>query len=308
MKKSFENIKVVGLGQACLDCLGRISDFPLEDQKVELDELQIQCGGPASTALVALSRFGIKTSFLGSVSNDLFGLEIVRGLKRERVDFHFLKVTPGYSSQFAFIAVTQKNGNRTIFWNRGTVPHLKMKDVNLQPFSKAEILHLDGLMIEASQEAARQAKRMGLRVVLDAGTMREGSKELTALVDVLIASEKFVEPLVGVEASSEKALKALMQLGPEEVIITMGARGSIGWDGEKMILQKAFPVRAVDTTGAGDVYHGAYIYSMLQGWPMERGMRFASAVSALKCKKGGAREGIPLLDEVAPFMDRYPTF
>ena len=297
-----ENIQVIGLGQACLDFLGRLKVYPEEDGKCELLDLHIQCGGPASTALVTLSRLGIQTSFLGSISDDHFGSEIVKGLKEEKVDSTFLKITPGHTSQFAFIAITQAGASRTIFWHRGSVPHLRAADVDLTPFSKAKILHFDGLMIEACLEAARQATKRGLSVVMDAGTMRDGSRELVSLVDVLIASEGFAEPLVGRGASPEKALAALRQLGPKEVVITRGSKGTVGLSGEELLFQKAFSIDSVDTTGAGDVYHGAYIYGLLQGWNMPECMRFASATAALKCREIGARKGIPRLEEIKEFL------
>ena len=304
MKKVLNSIQVVGLGQACLDYLGRLDVYPAEDDKRELIDLHIQCGGPASTALVTLSRLGIKTSFLGSISDDPFGIEIVKGLKEDKVDSTFLKVYPGHTSQFAFIAVTKESGNRTIFWHRGTVPHLKKEDVDLTPFTNAEILHIDGLMIEGSIEAVKQAKKMGIKVVMDAGTMRDGSLDLVSMVDVLIASERFADPLMGDKASPEIALKKLHELGPETVILTLGSKGSIGMSEGEINLQRIFPINAVDTTGAGDVYHGAYIYGMLQSWDMKECMRFASAASAIKCGKIGARKGIAGLQEVREFMNK----
>ena len=300
-----EDARVVGLGQACVDFLGRVPRFPKEDDKVELLDLHRQCGGPASTALVTLSRLGVACSFLGAISDDPFGADIVQGLKDEGVDASFLKVLPGYSSQFAFIAISRNSGKRTVFWHRGSVPHLTKDQIDLSPFSRAEILHLDGLMIEASLEAVKQAKARGLTVVLDAGTMRERSLELASVVDVLIASARFADPLVGSGAKPEKALDALCPLGPKAVVMTLGRKGSLGWDGNKLARQDAFPVEAVDTTGAGDVYHGGYVYGLLQGWPMKECMRFASAVAALKCKEVGARKGIPSLKEVKAFMDSF---
>ncbi|MBW1715158.1 MAG: sugar kinase [Deltaproteobacteria bacterium] len=297
-----ENIQVIGLGQACLDFLGRLKVYPEEDGKCELLDLHIQCGGPASTALVALSRLGIHTSFLGSISDDHFGSEIAKGLKDEKVDSTYLKITPGYTSQFAFIAITQAGAKRTVFWHRGSVPHLRAADVDLSPFSKAKILHLDGLMIEACLEAARQARKRGLSVIMDAGTMRDRSRELVSLVDVLIASEGFAEPLVGRGAPPEKALAALRELGPKEVIITRGSKGSVGLSHKELLFQKAFSIDSVDTTGAGDVYHGGYIYGLLQGWDAPECMRFASATAALKCRQIGARKGIPGLEEIKEFL------
>ena len=307
MSETFKKIQVIGLGQACLDCLARIPAYPAEDHKVEMMDIHFQCGGPASTALVTLSRLDINTVFFGSISDDPNGLEIKKGLIQEKVETAFLKITPGYTSQFAFISITEDTGNRTIFWHRGSVPHLGPADVNLMPFSGAKILHLDDVMIEASMEAIQQARRKGLKVVMDAGTMRDGTGELASLVDVLIASERFTEPLAGPHAAPEVALDILRRLGPNEVVITLGPKGSIGWNGEEIRFQKAFPIDAKDTTGAGDVYHGAYIYGLLQGWTMPGCMRFASAVSAIKCKVIGARKGIPRLDEVKQFMRQFPA-
>jgi ribokinase len=245
---------------------------------------------------------GIKTAFLGSISDDPFGIEIVKGLLEEKVDTSFLRVSPGYTSQFAFIAITKKNGARTIFWDRGSVPHLRSNEVDLSPFSHARVFHTDGLMLEASIEAANQAKDMGITIVMDAGTMRQGCRELVSLVDVLIASQGFGEALVGSGEPSEKTLKVLAQWGPRDVVITLGAKGSIGWSDGNITSQDAFPVEVMDTTGAGDVYHGAYIYGLLQGWNMPECMRFASAASALKCTEIGGRKGIPSLDKVNEFL------
>ena len=302
MNKQLESIQVIGLGQACVDYLGSLNAFPYENGKTELKDLHIQCGGPASTALVTLSRLGISTSFFGSLSDDPFGKKILNNLKREKVDVSYLKITPGYTSQFAFIAVTKENGKRTIFWHRGTVPHLRKSDVDFSQFPTASIFHTDGLMVEASIEAARQAGVLGMDIVMDAGTMREGSKELAKHVNILIASETFATPLVGSDASNETALYALKELGPEQVVITLGAEGSIGLNNHGIFRQKAFQVSAVDTTGAGDVYHGGYIYGLLQGWEMQECMRFASSAAALKCTKIGAQSGIPNLERINEFM------
>lgn len=290
--------QVIGLGQACVDYLGRLDSYPPENGKAELAELHTQCGGPASTAMLTLARLGVQTAFLGSLSDDAFGVKILKNLQNNGVDVSALKITPGYTSQFAFIAITGKGLKRTIYWRRGSVPHLKANQVDLLRFPQAEILHTDGLMIEASIEAARQAKQRGMTVVLDAGTMRKGSKELASLVDVLIASETFAAPLIGKAADPRTALYALQELGPGQVVVTLGAEGSIGLNQKETFYQEAFDVHPIDTTGAGDVYHGAYIFGLLQKWSMPRCMRFASAAAALKCRKVGAQAGIPDLDSI----------
>lgn len=294
---------VVGLGQACVDYRGTVPAFPQEDAKVELQDLFLQCGGPAAMAMVTLARLGVKTAFLGSVGDDAFGQRIRETLLREGVDTSGLLVTPGATSQVAFIALGALSGKRTIFWHRGTAPHLKTGDIHLEAYAGARILHLDGLMVEGATEAATQARRLGLHVVLDAGTYREGHRNLLPLVDTLIASESFALPLVRPGTDLEGQIEVLRALGPREVVITLGARGSIGWQGGRIYRQEAFAVTVRDTTGAGDVYHGAYCYGLLQGWDMPGSMRFASAAAALKCTRTGPGNPMPGLEEVQALLN-----
>ncbi len=298
MTPPLKEVEVVGLGQACVDFLGRIPWYPNMDGKVEISEFHIQCGGPASTALVTLSRLGIRCSFLGAIGDDEFGKKILKGLKEESIDTSHLRIRSGHTSQFAFIAIDMESGNRTIFWYRGSAPHLLPEEVDLSCFSGAKILHVDGLMLDAAIEAARQARSMGMKVVMDAGTFREKTPELIPLVDVLIASEEFARPLIENSITPESAIEILKKMGAKDVIITLGSRGSVGMEEGEFIYQKAYKVKAIDTTGAGDVYHGAYIYGILKGWGMRQCMNFASAVAAIKCKKIGARAGIPTLSEI----------
>jgi len=295
------SVQVVGLGQASFDYLGYLPCYPTEDSKAELSDLRAGCGGPVATALAALSRFGVKTSFIGTVGDDRFGKDIIRFLKDESVDVSLLETMPGCTSQLAFIAVSP-NGSRTIFWHPGTAPPPEPSEIRLSPFRRARVLHLDGLKIEASIEAARQAKAMGMAVVMDAGTYREKTGRLLPLVNILIASERFTDPLVGPGAPKSKAIEALASFGAEQVVITLGAKGSIGFDGTGIIEQPAFPITVVDTTGAGDVYHGAYIYRFLEGSDMAECMKFASAAAALKCSVSGNSEGLPGLERVLEFM------
>ncbi len=132
-----------------------------------------------------------------------------------------------------------------------------------------------------------------MTVVMDAGTLREGSLDLVARVDVLIASEPFAEAMAGSGESHEQTLKKMRQMGPRQAVITLGPKGSVGLDGSGMVRQAAFPVVSRNTTGAGDVYHGAYIHGLLRGWDMRGCMRLASAAAALKCENSAGWDGIP---------------
>jgi sulfofructose kinase len=297
-----DDVQVVGLGQACVDCLGTLPVYPPEDGKIELEGLSMQCGGPAATALVTLSRLGVITSFIGSVSDDFYGRKISGNLQDKKVDTSFLKVTPGHSSQFAFIAITESGLKRTIFWHRGSAPHLSHEDIDLSMFKNACVLHVDGLMVEACIEAAQQAKELGMLVMMDGGTMREGTSELISLVDILIACETFSTPMLKTGNPIEAQTEMLREMGPRDVVITLGAKGSVGLNDKGIHYQDAFKVNARDTTGAGDVYHGAYIFGLLQNWDMPQCMQFASAVAALKCQEIGAQSGIPEIQTVNDFL------
>jgi sulfofructose kinase len=303
MEKGLEPPVVVGLGQICVDYVGQLPAYPPEDTKAELKELRMSCGGPAATAMTALSRWGVPTSLLSGISDDYFGRKISETLKKEGVDTAHLKIVPGCASQFAFIAVTTDGGKRTVFWNPSSVPPLAPEEIRLERFSSARILHVDGLMLDAAIIAAQQAKALGWTVVMDAGTLRHGTLDLVSHVDVLIASETFADPLVGAETPKEEALQRLLELGPGQVVITLGAKGSMGLTKGNLVHRPAFQIVSKDTTGAGDVYHGGYIYGLLKGWQMPQCMAFASASAALKCQKGGGWRGIPTLGDIEMLMD-----
>ena len=189
-------------------------------------------------------------------------------------------------------------------WRRRSAPALTPEDVSLDLFPEARILHLDGLMVDAGKKAAEQARKQGMTVVMDAGTLREDSLDLVSRVDVLIASEPFAAALSGGGAPDQKLLENLRALGPRQVVITLGGKGSIGLDQGATVRQHAFPVVSRDTTGAGDVYHGGYVYGLLQGWHMEACMVFASAAAALKCMNGRGWRGIPRIQAIEGFMKR----
>ena len=292
-------MKVAGLGQSSLDYIAFVDSFPEEDTKAEVADFTVQGGGPVATALVSLSRLGVKTYFAGRVSDDRAGRDIRAGLKAEGVDVRGLKVRKGGSSQLAFILVNRKTGARTIFWQRPTVPPLSAAEVSPSFVQGKDFLLLDGLMIEASMKAATLARASGVPVMLDAGRPRPGMMELARLSDYIVASGEFAR---GLGLSPIDALKRLSRLKPKAATITLGAKGSVTWAGGKTFRQSAFRVRAVDTTGAGDVFHGGYVYGLLRGWDIRKTVRFASAFAALKCLKPGGRAGIPTLNAVLKFM------
>jgi ribokinase len=184
-----------------------------------------------------------------------------------------------------------------VFYTGGNVEPLSPAEVDLSCLQGASLLLVDGFQMEAQIPAAEEARRQGIRVLLDAGTISEGMGELVALSDVLIASERYASE-VAPRGEIEDSLIELSRMGPRIVVVTLGKEGSIGLEGDKLVHQPPLQVAAKDTTGAGDVYFGGYAYGLLQGWPLERCMQIASAAAGLSCRELGARAALPDLEEV----------
>ena len=293
---------VVGLGQCSFDILGRLADFPEVDQKAELEEMKFEGGGPVATALVALARQGVSVSFTGRVGDDEYGRQIRDGLMSESVAIDQLRIREGATSQVAFIAVDSQ-GHRNIFWHRGSAGALEPSEVDKEWIARARVLHLDGLQHEASMAAARAARDHGVVTVLDGGTLRERTRELLPLIDHPVVSEKFGGQLVP-GGSIEDVLAALLSFGAIAATVTCGVKGS--WtreQGRSSFHQAAFEVDVVDTTGCGDVFHGGYIYGLLQGWELPRIARWAAAMAGLKATGLGGRSMIPNKDEISSYID-----
>ncbi len=293
-------MSIFGLGQASLDLITTVNSFPLEDEKKEVISLIEQGGGPVATALVALQRLGVATAFAGVVSDDSAGKRIREGLVEEGVDTGGLVVREGGASQRAFIIVNSEDGSRTILWQRPTVAELAPEEVKGEWLKGADFLLLDGLMEGASLKMADLAAAEGVPVVCDAGSPRPGVLRLLPKVDYIVGSEGFSAYF---SPNPEEALRKIAAFGAEAVTVTLGNRGSVSWHKGRVFSTPAFKVKAVDTTGAGDVFHGGYIFGLQKGWPLEEVVRFASAFAALKCLAPGGRGGIPTLDETMRFLD-----
>ena len=292
---------VIGLGQCSLDILGQVDNYPALDEKAELNSLLVQGGGPVATALVTLSRLGVPVAIVGAVGDDDFGRQIREGLFQENVDCTYLIQSPQSSSQVAFVTVDTQ-GHRNIFWHRGTALPVVPEQLPSLLADSVRVLHLDGLHLEPTITAAKLARRQAVTTVLDAGTLRPGIEELLPFIDHLVVSEKFARQFIGRD-DPEAAIQGLLGYGSIVVTVTMGRSGSLSMGkGVQPFHQTAFAVEAIDTTGCGDVFHGGYIYGLLQDWPFERIVRFAAACAALKVRALGGRTAIPRLQEVESFL------
>ncbi|MHC4600448.1 MAG: carbohydrate kinase family protein [Planctomycetota bacterium] len=289
---SGKSFHVFGLGQCALDHLGRIPAYPPPDVKCEFEGLVVQGGGPVATALVALSRWGISTTFAGVIGDDEFGGKIRSSLEEEGVDTAGVLVREGCESQFAFIVAERGSGRRTIFWRRPTGPPPKPAEIDLEAVREARLVHTDGIFPEASLVACREAKKAGRLVSVDAGSMREGMLELAQLSDFYIASETFARAFLG-EDDPVRACLELSKLGPPLACVTLGAEGYVAVTDGRRLEGKAHPVEAVDTTGCGDVFHGGFLFGALSGWETEKSLDFGAWAASRVALRLGGRAGIP---------------
>ena len=291
---------ITALGYCSIDHLCLIPKVP-EDDKVEISELLISGGGPAATAAITAARLGASTAYLGAIGDDENGKQILKDLKKENVQVSGVMIRPGAISPAAYCWVEGNTGKRSIAWSRGSVKALRVKEVKKELICSSRILLLDGHHPEAAIRAAKLAKKYGTKVLLDGGTFRPHMKDLMDLSDVVIASEVFARQMTG-SNDVKCALMKIYAYGPEWAVITLGAKGSLAYDGKKFFAQKSFKINVVDTTGAGDVYHGAFAYKYLACKDLAEIMRFSSAVAAMKCRKLGGRNGIPKINSVEDFM------
>lgn len=295
------SLAVVGLGFSSLDTLGLVPHLPQLDEGAPLLGITRQGGGPVAQALVTIARLGASTGFVGSLGDDEAGRAMVAGLQAEGVDTSRLVVTPGHTSPQCIILVHAPTGLRSICCEGGTAPPVPADALDLDYLCSGKFLHLDGGSGAAALVAAREAKRRGVRVCLDAGGPSDALLALVPYVDVLIASERFVAGMPG-SPSTEDGAAHLLSQGPSIVVVTSGKHGAWTASADGAFAIPSFGVPVVDTTGAGDVFHGAFLFGLLQEWRLPEVTRFASATAALKCRALGGRAGIPTLPEVVAFL------
>jgi ribokinase len=292
---------VSGIGQCSIDYISVMDEFPMENTKLEITPYKIFGGGPVATALVTLSRFGVKTKFMGVISDDDAGLMIKEGLIKEGVDVLHIIEVPNKRSQTAFILVNKHNAKRTIFWSKPTAI-IENIFLPLDFIIGSALLHLDGFMFDISMSAALIARKNQIPIMIDIGSFSEQRYEIVKISDYVVCSEIFSN--VFSDGDHEKTIKKLIGNGSKIATVTLGTRGSLTAVDNKIIHQPAYSVAAVDTTGAGDVFHGAYIYGIINKWDIVDTLKLAASSAALKCLKLGGRDGIPDIETAINFINQ----
>jgi sulfofructose kinase len=299
-------LDVVGLGYCSYDILAILPEMPDFDgvRGVHLDALVHDGGGPVGTALVTLARLGARTGYVGVLGDDREGRWLRDLFLQEDVDVSRLRMSEQAGTNVCLLLVEKATGRRAILCHqrvgRGA---LVLDDADRAAIQSAGALHLDGGFLPAAIQAARWAREVGVKVCFDGNHPRPGLAELLPLVNWLVVAEPFPEAYTGL-SDPQRAARALLEGGAEVLVVTQGERGCQAWTAGEDFHTPAFPVQAMDTTGAGDAFHGAFLYGMLRDWALRHVVAFASAVAAINCQALGGRRGLPTLAQTEAFLDR----
>lgn len=301
-----DRLDIVGLGLATLDVLVRLKDMPTWEAGTRLSGFRFDGGGLVGTAMVAAARLGAKVGFIGTAGNDEAAEVKLKSMVASGVDLSHLVRRDAPEDQVVMVLVHAETGERVFAgvqsWQRQP---LSAAEIDRDYITSAPYLHLDGSHYEAALQAARWMKEAGKTVVMDGSKtdrpVGEGHRRLIEYVDVLITGTGYARGLTGIE-DIWQAGRAVLDMGPRIFCETVGEQGSYTITREEEFHTPAFKVDVIDTTGAGDVFHGAYIVGLLHGWSLRQIALFSTAVSAIKCTKLGGRAGIPCFQDTLDFL------
>lgn len=297
---------VVGIGGATVDHLNVVEKFPEKDTKVVPVESSLQGGGQAANAIACLARLGAKTAMIGTVGEGPIGQFAIDTLKDEGVYTGCMEAQKGKAPALSSIIIEKENGSRTIVADRGHLEDFVICDENYDIIKNSKIVHSDAHFPDANLKLIKFAKEQGVKVCIDSEPHTPHSEEFVQYADYLIISRSFLESKYGQDY--EKALRDFVAMGAEIAIVTLGKYGSCGLQkGDTMCTSvPEYEVgTVVDTTGAGDVFHGAFLYGLLQGWDFKKNMMFANVCAGMKCKYLGGRLGMPKLDEALKNLEDW---
>ncbi len=293
---------IVGIGLNAMDVIIDVPHYPAFNSKVEFERAEFLPGGQVATALVACQRWGLRTRYVGRVGDDEMGRLQRASLIQAGVEISDLRVVPGCPSQCAYIIVDKETGERTILWRRDPGLQIRPEELSPEVVSSCRLLHVDGHDTEAAAQAAAWAREDGIPVTADVDNIYPKVEALLGRVDYLVSSSSFPARLTGIPDPPAALRKIQETYRQRFTACTLGAEGALGYDGRRFWYCPAFEVKCVDTTGAGDVFHGGFAYAIAQGWTVDRALTFASAAAALNCTARGARGGIASREAVEELM------
>ena len=290
----------VGLGLNSIDLITVVAEYPASNTKQRLQRFARLPGGQMATATVTCARLGWRARYIGSFGDDDLGVLSRESLMTAGVDVSAARIVPGAANQFAIILVDGRSGDRTVLWDRDPALIMAVDDVPKDAVTSGRILMVDCHETAVATRAARYARDAQIPTIVDVEKVRPGIADLLQNIDAIIAAQEFPCALTGHEDLG-RALGAIgREFGASLVCATLGRDGSLTWCNGREIRTAGFQVDCVDSTGAGDVFRGAFAAGCLRapGDDIEEVLIYANAVAALNCRALGSRGALPSPEEV----------
>jgi len=293
---------VVGVGLNATDTLILLPHFPSYGGKVPFEREILSPGGQVASAMVTCAQLGLRTKYIGTLGDDQRGVVQLESLRASSVNLDDIEIRANCPNQSAYILIDQTSGERTVLWNRNECLRIDPASITVEKITCARLLHIDGHDTPAVSRAAEIARRHQITVSVDVDTIYPGFEGVLPNVDYLIASSDFPSRWTH-EPEPFRALSMIQdEYGMRVAAMTLGADGSLARVEGRFIYSPGFVVDAIDTTGAGDVFHGAFCYSVIESMPVREALEFSNAMAALNCTALGARGHIASLPEAQALM------
>ena len=301
---------VAGFGLNSIDLVAVVAEYPVSNTKQRLQRFARLPGGQMATAMATCATLGWRARYVGSFGDDDLGALSRESLTAQGVDISAGRTVAGATNQFAVILVDARSGERTVLWDRHPALTMEPGDVPQDAVTSGRLLIVDCHQTAASARAARYAREAGIPTIIDVEKVRPGIADLLQHIDAIIAAEEFPAAFTGHEDPG-RALEVMgRDSGASVVCVTLGARGSLAWCNGREIRTPPFQVDCLDSTGAGDVFRGAFAAGCLAmpDGDIEDVLRFANAAAALNCRALGSRGALPTAGEVEQLLTGRVTF
>lgn len=293
---------VVGVGLNATDTVLIVPRFPAYGGKAPFTREFVSVGGQVATAMVTCAKLGLRAKYIGTVGDDERGRIQMESLRASGIDIEHVQQRVNCPNQSAYIVVDESTGERTIFWNRPDCLTISPAQITPDQIVGARLLHIDGHDTAAVEHAARIARSHNIPVSVDVDTIYAGFDRVLPLVDYLVSSTEFPGRWTGIEDPCAALIEIERANGMRVAAMTLGAHGALAYTEDRFYYSPAFVVNCIDTTGAGDVFHGAFCYSVLQQMPIADALDFSNAMAALNCTAAGARGHIAGVEEARRLM------
>ncbi len=297
-------MKILCIGHAAYDITIPVDNFPLENTKNRVHN-RVECGGgPSATAAYLLGSWGMETYFAGIVGKDLYGKKIKTEFDLVHVNTKYLEMSEQHITTSSFILANTSNGSRTTFTYRPS--DMKMSDFSLD--FEPDVILMDGQEYEMSKKILE--KYPNAISIIDAGRSRKEIIELSKLVTYLVCSKEFAENVAEIKFNEDysnikEVYSKLESIFHNNIVVTLEANGCLYKINNELKIMPSIKVKAIDSTGAGDIFHGAFTYGIAKKYDFETVLKLSNIAGAISVSRIGTRVSIPTIEEMKEVYNEF---